>query len=262
MQSSVSLLLRQGYDMALVKPSPLMILLLWTQSVKQSFSDNHKDWLRYQCGKLQLRPFVTASLITAVNLIFSLTVFAHIHYDGEEQHGLFKPPDPWNVLCWRDVGIPLKLQRFIFKTACLGFHLWPFLWRPSAWFAHGTPFNTSVESKGSWKEPFSRTFFSRSYHGSKSEISFQNILPWMKEKKTRTSYHGCTDINAFHISREVYQKLPLQGWLMTESQPEKPYRSCCGVKRVQELKPWFSCRKLGWNLKRDSICNRLHRILG
>ena len=28
-----------------------------------------------------------------------------------------------------------------------------------------------------------------------------------------------------------------QGWLLTESQPEKPYWSCCGVKTVQELKP-------------------------
>ena len=31
---------------------------------------------------------------------------------------------------------------------------------------------------------------------------------------------------------------------MTESQPEKPYRSCCGVKTVQESKPKIVCRSL------------------
>ena len=31
-----------------------------------------------------------------------------------------------------------------------------------------------------------------------------------------------------------------QGWLLTESQPEKPYWSCCGVKTVQELKPKYT----------------------
>ena len=31
-----------------------------------------------------------------------------------------------------------------------------------------------------------------------------------------------------------------QGWLLTESQPEKPYWSCCGVKTVQELKPEYT----------------------
>ena len=67
-------------------------------------------------------------------------------------------------------------------------------------------------------------------------VVLQNILPWMSWRNKTVVKSSCLVKSSCHGWRYHFRKISFEGWLMTESQLEKPYRSCCGVKTVQESK--------------------------